>query len=85
MSIEDKFNIENLYKDYLQASGLNEKDMNDREKSERRKSFYAGAGIVLRLLLSDIPQMPEQRAVRFLDNMYEQVLEFMKTGEVRNG
>ncbi|MCO5238852.1 MAG: hypothetical protein M9904_02245 [Chitinophagaceae bacterium] len=73
------FDIRDLYKEYLQRTGLDEIRMPAIQKQETRRAFYGGCGHMLILLLNKISEMGDVEGALAIDDLLNQVGKFWIT------
>lgn len=70
------FDLKDLYKEYLQTTGLDESKMPAIQKQETRRAFYSGCGHMLMLMLNEVSKLEESEGAKALDDVLNQVGNF---------
>lgn len=70
------FDLKELYKEYLQTTGLDEGEMRAIQKQETRRAFYGGCGHMLMLMLNEVSKLEESEGAKVLDDVLNQVGNF---------
>ena len=74
----DKFNLEKLYKEYLDMVVLDEEQMHPIQKIETKRAFYGGCGMMFRLMVENIPKIQEKMPPTSFDEVQKQISDFFE-------
>jgi hypothetical protein len=65
-----------MYTAYLKSVGLKQSKMSLGQNRELRRAFFGACGMMMVKLRDDIGTLPEDQAVKVLEDMFHQVNEF---------
>jgi hypothetical protein len=74
-----KFNLETQYQLYLQRVGLKEQDMHPIQKQQLKHAFMGGIGQLLILQRDDLTKLHEDDGAEVLQNMLNEVGNYLLT------
>lgn len=74
--MDSRFDLEELYKRFLEMVKLNEDMMSPIEKIERRRAFMGGVSAMIILMHDHISGMPEDEAVKALQSLQDQAKQY---------
>ena len=71
------FNLEERYQQYLTLCGLKEENMAVIQRTETRRAFYGGCGIMFRMMGTDLLDVEEDdKLYKTLESIENQIKEF---------
>ena len=76
MEENNKFNLEHQYQLYLKRIALSEDQMHSEQKKQLRQAFMGACGQLLILLRDDLTDIEEEEAIKALDSMRDQVINY---------
>lgn len=71
--MKEEFDLEYQYRRYLQRVKLSESQMHPIQRAETKQAFMAACGQMLFLFSDELAALPEDEAMRVLENMKNQV------------
>lgn len=78
------FELEHQYKLYLMRMKLDEATMHPEQKIQVKQAFYGGIGQLLVVMRKELLLLPERTAVRVLESMNTQCVDFWKNDLIRH-
>jgi hypothetical protein len=72
----EEFNLESQYQKYLKLVKLNESEMGETQRIVMKRTFYGSFGVALTVLRDDLSKLEEEKAVKTLQDMFDQVGNF---------
>lgn len=75
----NKFSIEEQYQFYLKLVKLDEATMHTIQKTQLKQTFYMACGQMLMMMREDLSKLTEEEAVNILNDMWDQVYQFVTT------
>jgi len=84
--IEDNFDLEEQFNEFLGVSGGNGEEMDAGFREQLRRAFYAGCGRTLLILNEHAANMEEEeeQGVSVIDHLFRQVHSFFLKGFMDN-
>lgn len=79
----DILNTEHVYQKYLQNSGLKEEEMQPTQRKMMRITFFAGMFMMLNDIQGFIADLPDDEAVKALDDVNEQIKSVIRLNHIR--
>ena len=71
-----EFNLEHQYQLYLQRMALSESTMHPQQKIQLRQTFFGASGQMLILLRDELSKLEEEKAMKTLQDLINQVGNF---------
>jgi hypothetical protein len=76
LTLSDKFLLEKRYQAYLKRCGVTETELYPIQKVEMRRAFMGGCVEMITCFRDDIPQLPDELAMKVMDEIWNQVKQF---------
>jgi hypothetical protein len=73
----EQFNIEYQYQLFLKRMALSEATMPAIQKKQLRQTFFGASGQMLLLLRDEVSKLEEDKAMKTLDSLLNQVTDFL--------
>ena len=82
----DNFNLEDRYQQYLKLCGLSESNMNPIQRTETRRAFYGGCGMMFVIMGTDIGEFDDddEGLYKTLESLEEQITKFWSLATDKN-
>lgn len=80
-----EYNIEKAYQGYLNLMKLDETKMNETQKTETRRAFYGGCGVMIKMMWNDdIFSKSDDDLLKIVKDLENQVSAFWSSAVIKN-